>query len=90
MTLFDKTRARDGAPPKDQEECDGCGWATRELVKVQPPFKPDRGPYWICEVCWATPAGNAVQYPEQHPEESVLKQIAYGTNMVLAALREKT
>ena len=86
MSLFDEVRA--GDPPEDQPGCDGCSWMTRALVRIERPF--ERGEHvWLCEVCWATPNGNAVQYPAQYPNRDVPAQIAYGTNMVLAALAKE-
>ena len=67
--------------------CHGCGW---ELSPVKHYSKPcDNQDYVLCEICAATPIGNAVQYPDQYRDQlAILKTIGYIGNKILYELKK--
>lgn len=72
------------------EECESCGFEGAELTKYPPRPMGDGEPNWFCEICAATYAGNAHQYPRQYPEQgAILKSLAWCTNRILQELRSK-
>jgi hypothetical protein len=58
-------------------ECSSCSGNTRDLHWTRPHtnqgdrFPPDvyGGGYFLCDYCYATRAGTAFEYPQQHPED---------------------
>ena len=85
-------------PIRQATECDFCGFKTTDLhhislARLRPILQPiERGEKaaWLCTVCYSTPAGNALQYPDQFPEARVLKMLAWCTNHLLAEMKGKS
>jgi len=72
-------------------ECDSCTYRTKQLHKVDPPFMGKRKePYYFCELCYSSYAGNAAQYPGQYAQTGdVMRHMCLMTNFILEALKEK-
>lgn len=75
--------------PEDKESCDACSYPTQHLHKTNPPFMSKRTePYWFCDLCWTSFAGNAAQYPGQYEDGRVLQHICFVGNVILAEIRK--
>jgi hypothetical protein len=70
----------------EHENCDACGYPTKNLKKYE--FAAGKEPGWLCECCAGTYAGNAFFYPEQYDNIEIMRQISYCTNMILDKLRD--
>lgn len=83
MSRFDEPQ-----PP----ECESCNWETPDLTKTDAyarvrghgPFTPneDKTWGWLCNVCRATPAGNAWLYPGNYENQPLFATVAWGINFL--------
>lgn len=70
-------------------ECDACRYETWKLHRTDPPFMSRRKePYYFCDLCWSSFAGNSVQYPDQYPDRQVLCHVNLTANKIIERLDE--
>jgi hypothetical protein len=81
-------------PPADEQgglerppdsACQSCGWATPDLQLFDIGTPPQ--PFWLCELCANTAAGNAMAYPYGQVQP-VLTAICYVGNAIIAEIRK--
>lgn len=68
--------------------CDSCDFETTELKQYeQHDVRMKMVKVWLCELCASTPAGNALEYPDQfRGQAETLKTICFVGNTLLAAI----
>lgn len=74
-------------------QCSCCGFDTQNLHiyedLAEGPTACRVKKFTQCDVCYSTFAGNSERYPSQYPNGEVLRHIAYCTNLILQAVRNK-
>lgn len=80
----------DGEPTEDEQPCDACDadvpvYSFSNSGAQYHGGSPDARMF-LCELCGATAAGNAYQYPTQFPYADTLFTSNYGANMILKHL----
>ncbi len=75
--------------------CHSCGFETSELNKCTDNYESGRtglqaGEFFYCDVCCGTFASNAHRYPSQYKDKEVMRMLAYCTNTLLKAMKDKS
>lgn len=69
-------------------ECDSCGFKDIETRQYTGRADIKGDTRWYCIVCASTLIGNAATYPEQHPNNDVLRSLGWCTNAILKLIRD--
>ena len=70
------------------DECHACNYKTTELHKVRArPGSEDKSPFYFCDFCYRSFAGNAAQHPSQYGDMGlVVRHICLIANMMIDRL----
>lgn len=77
----------------EEDECEGCGYpvGNNKLNKVRDGKflnEPDKHVF-MCDFCFGTFAGTAIQYPDQFKDKNTLFAMSYVGNKILHEISQK-